>query len=89
MAGTLHIFKRSDTPLEYQANYNLGPASWVKVFDPAEQEHFLHSHTGLPDDEIEAMLAELRDTGRTTEAPVIIPEAHLVELGFRQSPSDD
>jgi hypothetical protein len=89
MAGTLHIFRRNDSPLEYQANYNLGPASWVQVFDPAGLDHFLRLSTGLPPEEVDAMLAELRDKGRTSEAPVEIPEMHLSVMGFAESPSDE
>lgn len=88
MAGTLHIFRRNDTPLEYQANYNLGPASWVQVFDPPHLEHFLGLGSGLPPDKVGAMLAELRDNGHTTEAPVSISESHLAEMGFAETPSD-
>ena len=47
MAGTLHIFKRNDSPLEYQANYNLGATSWVQVFDPVGLDHFLQIGSGL------------------------------------------
>jgi hypothetical protein len=89
MAGTLHIFRRNDTPLEFQANYNLGAASWVQVFDPAGLEHFLRLSTGLLPDRVDAMLAELHDKGNTTEAPVEIGELHLGEMGFAESPSDE
>ena len=53
-------------------NYNLGPASWVQVMDPAGLEHFLRLSTGLAPDDVDAMLAELRDNGHTSEAPVDI-----------------
>lgn len=89
MAGTLHIFRRNDAPLEYQLNYKLGPASWVQVMDPAALDHFLRLGSGLPSDEVDAMLAELRDKGHTSEAPVAIPESHLAEMGFAESPSDE
>ena len=89
MAGTLHIFRRSETPLEYQVNYNVGPASWVQVMDPAGLEHFLRLSTGLASQDIDEMLAELRDNGRTSEGPVAISEAHLPEMGFAESPSDE
>lgn len=89
MAGTLHIFRRNDAPLEYQLNYNLGAASWVQVMDPVGLDHFLRLGTGLPPDEVDAMLAELRDKGHTSEAPVQIPESHLAEMGFAESPSDE
>ena len=89
MAGTLHIFRRNDSPLEYQANYNLGAASWVQVFDPVGLEHFLEYGAGLSADKASAMLAELRDKGSTSEAPVHIGESHLAEMGFAESPSDE
>ncbi len=89
MAGTLHIFRRNQTPVEYQANYNLGATSWVQVFDPAGLDHFLRLGSGLPDDKVDAMLQELRDKGNTSEAPVIISETHLPEMGFAESPSDE
>jgi hypothetical protein len=89
MAGTLHIFRRNDTPLEYQVNYNLGPASWVQVIDPAGLDHFLRLSTGLAPDKVDAMLAELRDNGHTSEAPVALAESHLPEMGFAESPSDE
>ena len=89
MAGTLHIFRRNDTPLEFQANYNLGATSWVQVFDPVGLEHFLHLGTGLAADTVDAILAEVRHKGSTTHAPVSISEAHLAEMGFAESPSDE
>ncbi len=89
MAGTLHIFRRSDTPLEYQVNYNVGPASWVQVMDPAGLDHFLRLSTGLPPDSVDAMLTELRNSGHATQAPVTIGESHLPEMGFAESPSDE
>ncbi len=89
MAGTLHIFRRNETPLEYQVNYNLGPASWVQVMDPAGVERFLRLSTGLAPDSVDAMLTELRDNGHTSEAPVAISESHLAEMGFAESPSDE
>jgi hypothetical protein len=89
MAGTLHIFRRSETPLEYQVNYNLGPASWVQVMDPADLEHFLRLSSGLEPAAVDAMLATLRDSGHATEAPVAIGESHLPEMGFAESPSDE
>jgi hypothetical protein len=39
--------------------------------------------------EVDAMLEELRSQGRTTEANVDIPEMHLGEMGFAESPSDE
>ena len=66
MAGTLHIFRRNDSPLEYQANYNLGAASWVRVFDPEALDHFLRLGTGLAPGNVDAMLKELRDNGHTS-----------------------
>jgi hypothetical protein len=89
MAGTLHIFRRNDTPLEYQANYNLGPASWVQVFPAAELEDFLRIGSGLPPARVDGLLADLRASGRATEAPVLIRESHLAQMGFAESPSDD
>lgn len=89
MAGTLHIFRRSETPLEYQVNYNVGAASWVQVMDPAGLDHFLRLSTGLDPDNVDAMLSELRDNGHTSEAPVAIGESHLAEMGFAESPSDE
>ncbi len=89
MAGTLHIFRRNETPLEYQVNYNLGPASWVQVMDPATLDHFLRLGTGLAPDNVDAMLAELRNNGHTSKAPVAISESHLPEMGFAETPSDE
>jgi hypothetical protein len=89
MAGTLHIFRRNETPLEYQVNYNLGPASWVQVMDPAGLDHFLRLSTGMASDSVDAMLTELRNNGHSTQAPVEISESHLPEMGFAESPSDE
>jgi hypothetical protein len=89
MAGTLHIFKRNDTPLEYQANYNLGAASWVQVFPQRQLEDFLRLGSGLDAVRVADILAELRQTGHSTEAPVYIAETHLAEMGFAESPSDE
>ncbi len=89
MAGTLHIFKRNEAPLEYQANYNLGAVSWVQVFDPVGLDHFLRIGSGLTINSIEALLADLRAQGHTSEAPVDIRESHLAEMGFAESPSNE
>ena len=89
MPGTLHIFRLKAAPLQYQVNYNLGANSWVQVFQPAGLDEFLRHSTALPVDEVEAMLEELRNQGRTTEAYVDIPEAHLGEMGFAETPSDE
>ena len=89
MPGTLHIFRLKDNPLQYQVNYNLGANSWVQVFDPDGLDEFLHHSTALPVAEVDAMLKELRTDGRTTEAHVDIGEAHLGEMGFAESPSDE
>jgi hypothetical protein len=89
MAGTLHIFRRNDSPLEYQANYNLGAASWVRVFDPEGLDHFLRLGTGVAPDNVDAMLKDLHDNGHTSEAPVAISQSHLAEMGFAESPSDE
>ena len=35
------------------------------------------------------MLQELRSSGHTTEANVDLPESHLGEMGFAESPSDE
>jgi len=35
------------------------------------------------------MQEELRTSGHTTEARVDLPESHLGELGFAESPSDE
>jgi len=88
MAGTLHIFRRSNSPLAYQANYNVGSASWVQVFDPVGLEHFLHLGAALGPAAIDTIMAELRQAGHTTEAPLDIPESHLAEMGFAESPSE-
>jgi hypothetical protein len=89
MSGTLHIFRLKSDPVEYQVNYNLGANSWVQVMDPTEVDHFLRLAGALPPDEVDAMLKELRESGHTTEAQVHIPEAHLAEMGFAESPSDE
>jgi hypothetical protein len=89
MSGTLHIFRLKSEPVEYQVNYNIGANSWVQVMDPTELDDFLHHASALPPDEIDGMWRELRETGHTTEAQVHIPEAHLAEMGFAESPSDE
>ena len=89
MPGTLHIFRLKADPLQYQVNYNLGANSWVQVFDPEGLDEFLRHSSALPASEVDAMLDELRSQGRTTEADVDIPEMHLGEMGFAESPSDE
>jgi hypothetical protein len=89
MPGTLHIFRLKADPLQYQVNYNLGANSWVQVFDPQGLDEFLRHSSALPVTEVDAMLDELRSQGRTTEANVDIPEMHLGEMGFAESPSDE
>jgi hypothetical protein len=88
MAGTLHIFRLKPDPLQYQANINVGANSWVRVFDAPGLDEFLRHSWALPESEVEAMLGELRASGRTTEALVDIPESQLAEMGFAESPSD-
>ncbi len=89
MAGTLHIFRLKPGPPQYQVNINLGANSWVRIFGADGLDEFLRHTWGLPESEVEAMLGELRATGHTTEALVDIPEAHLGEMGFAESPSDE
>jgi len=89
MPGVLHIFRLKADPLQYQMNYNLGAYSWVQVFTPQGLEEFLHHSAALPPAEIDAMLAELRKENYTTEANVDLPESHLPEMGFAESPSDE
>jgi len=89
MPGSLHIFRLKADPLQYQVNYNLGANSWVQVFDAAGLDEFLRHATALPVSEVDSMLDELRSRGRTTEANVDIPEMHLGEMGFAESPSDE
>ncbi len=89
MPGTLHIFRLKPDPLQYQVNINLGANSWVRVFDSHGLDEFLRHSWALPESEIDAMLQELRSSGHTTEALVDIPEAHLGEMGFAETPSDE
>jgi hypothetical protein len=89
MPGVLHIFRLKADPPQYQMNYNVGANSWVQVFTPPSLEKFLHHSAGLAPDEIDAMLAELRRDNHTTEANVDLPESHLPEMGFAESPSDE
>ncbi len=89
MPGTLHIFRLKADPPQYQVNYNLGANSWVQVFDPAGLDEFLKHSSALPLSEIDALLDELRRQGRTTEAMVDLPESHLGEMGFAETPSDE
>jgi hypothetical protein len=89
MPGTLHIFRLKADPLQYQVNYNLGANSYVQVFDAAGIEEFLLHSSSLPVSEVNALLDELRSNGRTTEANVGLPESHLGEMGFTETPSDE
>jgi hypothetical protein len=89
MPGTLHIFRLKSDPLQYQVNYNVGANTYVQVFDPAGVEEFLLHSSALPVSEVNALLEELRSAGHTTEAVVDLPESHLGEMGFAESPSDE
>jgi hypothetical protein len=89
MPGTLHIFRLNPEPPQYQVNINVGANSWVRVFDASGLDEFLRHTWALPESEVEAMLQEIRSGGHTTEALVDIPEAHLGEMGFAESPSDE
>ena len=89
MSGTLHIFRLSSDPLQYQVNYNLGANSWVQVLDTIGLDEFLRHGSALPVTEVDGMLEELRSSGHTTEAGVEIGESHLAEMGFAESPSDE
>jgi hypothetical protein len=89
MPGILHIFRLQADPLQYQLNYNVGAASWVKVFTPDGLEEFLRHGAALPATEVDAMLSELRKENHTTEADVDLAESHLGEMGFAESSSDE
>lgn len=89
MPGDLHIFRLKADPPQYQMNYNLGAYSWVQVFTPQGLEDFLSHGTGLPRDEVERMLAEVLRENHTTGAGVDLPESHLGEMGFVETPSDE
>ena len=88
MAGTLHIFRLHNAPLEYQVNYNLGAASWVKVLTPQHLDEFLRLGSGLPEAEVHALLRELAESGHATQGWVKIGESHLAEMGFAETPSE-
>jgi len=89
MPGNLHIFRLQENPPQYQLNYNLGAYSWVQVFTPRGLDEFLYHSTGIPSDEIEAMLGELRRENHTTQSNVELSESHLGEMGFAETPSDE
>jgi hypothetical protein len=89
MPGTLHIFKLKTDPPQYQINYNLGANTWVQVLDWEGVDEFLHHGAALPENEVDAMLEELRTSGHTSEMNVDIGESHLGEMGFAESPSDE
>lgn len=89
MPGNLHIFRLKTDPLQYQVNYNLGAYSWVQVFTPQGLEEFLGHSAALPPHDVEAMLSELRSENKTTQANVDLPESHLGEMGFVETPSDE
>jgi hypothetical protein len=89
MPGNLHIFRLQESPLQYQVNYNLGANSWVQVFSPKGLEEFLYHSTGIASDGVEAMLSELREENQTTEPNIDLPESHLGEMGFAETPSDE
>jgi len=89
MPGNLHIFRLQADPLQYQVNYNIGANSWVQVFTPDGLDEFLHHSAALPQETIAALLSELRQENHTTEANVDLPESHLGEMGFAESPSDE
>ena len=89
MPGTLHIFRLKTDPPEYQVNYNLGAYSYVQVMDAEDLDHFLRLPCALPESEVNALWDELKGRGSTNEAMIDIPEAHLGEMGFAESPSDE
>ncbi len=89
MSGTLHIFRLRSDPEEFQVNYNIGANSWVQVVDPQGLDDFLRHASAIVPDEVDNLWKELRETGHTTEAVVHIAEAHLAEMGFVESPSDE
>jgi hypothetical protein len=89
MPGNLHIFRLQADPPQYQLNYNVGSYSWVQVFLPRGLEEFLYHSTGIAADEVDRMLTELRQQNHTSEANVDLPESHLPEMGFAESPSDE
>ena len=89
MPGTLHIFRLKPDPPQYQVNLNVGANTWVRVVDTHGLDEFLRHTWALPESEVDAMLQEIRSDGRTTEALVDIPESHLAEMGFVETPSDE
>jgi len=88
MSGTLHIFRLKSNPVEFQVNYNLGSATWVKVFDNKEIDHFLRHDATLAEDQASAVLKELSESGRSTLGAFRFHEPHLAEMGFSESPSE-
>lgn len=89
MPGTLHIFRLKSEPPEYQVNYNLGAYSYVQVMDPEDLDHFLRVPCALPETEVLGLWDELKSKGSTNEALIDIPETHMAEMGFAESPSDE
>jgi hypothetical protein len=89
MPGTLHIFRLKADPPQYQANYNLGTRSYLRVFNAAGIEEFLTHNVLLPNGEAARLLAELHSSGHATEATVGLSETHLGEMGFTETPSEE
>ena len=89
MPGTLHIFRLKPDPQQYQVNYNIGANTYVQVFDPDGVSEFVTHATGLSPESAAALLDELRASGHASEASVDLPESHLGEMGFAESPSDE
>ena len=54
---------------------------------PFQNQDLIRASLGVA--EVDALLNQLRTPGRTTEAGVDISEAHLGEMGFAESPSDE
>ena len=89
MPGTLHIFRLKAEPPEYQLNYNLGAYSYVQVMDSEELDHFLRVPCALPETEVLQIWDDLSPKGSATVMNLDIPETHLPEMGFAETPSDE
>lgn len=95
MAGYIHITRLSvktgtydRTIPEYQVNYVKTGITYAIAFDEDELVEFLRHKVPLDDQEFEAVMTRLQETGHANIGDVDIPEQEASAMGMEMIPDD-
>lgn len=95
MAGYIHITRLSartgtdDLPLDtYQVNYSVGGITYVAAWSEEELSDFLRIRVPLEQDDFDAVMARLHESGHANIGDVDIPQNEASAMGMEMMPDD-